>query len=321
VFDQDWNTSTPKGAVTITISNGVVTDVDSDGNTNQPQDGQYVIQVPQVFASTARSFATTTTAAVTLGEPTNRVRTLTSTYIRSNGKVTVGSDVIPIGALNHNRFAKEYASVFDNRWLGQDNNKLTIRAPSSVVVRNGLIAEIYPTGANLYTSATDTVIQFPWMYRSIVGSWTVGTPIDIDLSYEALNNKDLITVLGRGTPNITDGEIVVPCTWTNDGVRPRTSIGWDHEGHVWLVTSSPTGSGLDNDGYRDGGSTVHQMAEWLKQLGATDAVSFDGGGSTWMMRKAADGPHRVDMADPGDNWNPWIRYVPISLGIVAKPAS
>jgi hypothetical protein len=60
------------------------------------------------------------------------------------------------------------------------------------------------------------------------------------------------------------------------------------------------------------------MAQWLKQLGATEAVSFDGGGSTWMMRNSPDGPRRVDMADPGNSNNPWIRSVPVSLGIVDR---
>ena len=319
VFDQDWNLATPRGAVTITLQGNRVIAVDADGNTSKPVTGQYVLQVPQAFATLARTFDTKTTGSVSLDLPTNLVRTLSSTHIRSTGNITVGQDVIPIGAVNHNRFAKDFASVFDNRWLGQNGDKLTIRAPSSVVVRAGLIAEIHPNGSNLYVNATDTVVQFPWMYKTVVAKWTVGMPIQIANSFEALNGKSLITTLGRGTPNVTDGIIVAPCGPSTDGIRPRTSIGWDQKGKVWMITASPTGSNLGNDGYRDGGATVHQMSGWLQQLGATDAVSFDGGGSTWMMRKGTDGPHRVDMADPGPNWNPWIRYVPIALGIVAKP--
>ncbi len=80
-----------------------------------------------------------------------------------------------------------------------------------------------------------------------------------------------------------------------------------------MITTSPlydTDSG--RGGYRTGGSTVHQLGDWLKQLGATYAVSFDGGGSTFMLRYASDGAKRVDMPNqPG--YSPWVRNVPIIL--------
>jgi hypothetical protein len=53
-------------------------------------------------------------------------------------------------------------------------------------------------------------------------------------------------------------------------------------------------------GYRQGGSTSSQMAQWLLQLGATDGILLDGGSSTAMyIDIPEEGPRltRVDVPD------------------------
>jgi hypothetical protein len=318
IFDSNWKTETPKGAITLKIQDNSIIEVDLDGNTSRPAPGQYVVQIPARLTDLASNFSAETSAVIELDLPSTRINALTSTLIRSDSKLVVGNDTIPIGAINHNRIASDQASLYNANWLSSNQDRLTQAGRSSVVIRDGKVAAIYPTGANLFVNDTDTIIQFPRLFRAQVIAWAVGTPATIELSVESKNKKDLINAFGRGRPNLNDGEVVAVCDPNDDGVRPRTSIGWDAAGNVWLITGSPTGSNLDNDGFRDGGATVIQMAQWLKQLGATEAVSFDGGGSTWMMRNSPDGPRRVDMADPGNSDNPWIRSVPVSLGIVDR---
>ena len=318
IFDSNWKTETPKGAITLKIQDNTIVEVDLDGNTSRPAPGQYVVQIPARLTELASTFSAETSAVIELDLPATRINALTSTLIRSDSKLVVGSETIPIGAINHNRIASNQASLYNVNWRSSNQDRLTQAGKSSVVIRDGKIAAVYRTGANLFVNDTDTIIQFPRLFRAQVSAWTVGTPVTIELSIESQNKKDLINAFGRGRPNLNDGEVVTACDPNDDGVRPRTSIGWDAAGNVWLITGSPTGSNLDNDGYRDGGATVIQMAQWLQQLGATEAVSFDGGGSTWMMRNSPDGPRRVDMSDPGNSNNPWIRSVPVSLGIVDR---
>jgi hypothetical protein len=318
VFDSNWKSPTPRGSVTLKIANNVLVDVDPDGNTSQPATGEVVVQIPGPLVAVADEFSAETRATIEIDPPTDRINSLSSTLIRSDSTITVGNMAIPIGAINHNRIASDSATIYNKHWIGRNKDRLAQAGKSSVVVRDGKIAEIYQYGADLYVTQTDTVIQFPRVFRTQVSAWVIGTPVTIKLSIESKNSKELINAFGRGRPNLTSGQVVAQCDPNDDGVRPRTSIGWDNAGNVWLITGSPTGSNLSNDGYRDGGATVIQMAQWLQQLGATEAVSFDGGGSTWMMRNSSSGPRRVDMADPGNNDNPWIRWVPISLGIVDR---
>jgi exopolysaccharide biosynthesis protein len=62
-----------------------------------------------------------------------------------------------------------------------------------------------------------------------------------------------------------------------------------------------------------GGSTVHQVFDWLKMLGATDAVTMDGGGSTTMYIQNGGALKRQDVPDSA-----WLRDVVVGMALVAK---
>ena len=59
-----------------------------------------------------------------------------------------------------------------------------------------------------------------------------------------------------------------------NGDHPRTVVGWDGDGRVFIVTV---------DGRQPGhsaGMSIAEVAQFVRQLGATDALNLDGGGST-----------------------------------------
>jgi hypothetical protein len=71
------------------------------------------------------------------------------------------------------------------------------------------------------------------------------------------------------------------------GVNPRTAVGVTADGGLLLVTV---------DGRQPGysvGTTLRETAELLRALGAADALNLDGGGSTTMVVRGADGALRV----------------------------
>ena len=68
----------------------------------------------------------------------------------------------------------------------------------------------------------------------------------------------------------------------------------------------------NDGGYRLGGSTIHQMGDWLKQLGATEAVSFDGGGSTAQFIAPGGSVSRIDLPE-----SEWIRNIPVGIAFGA----
>ncbi len=61
--------------------------------------------------------------------------------------------------------------------------------------------------------------------------------------------------------------------------HPRTIIGWNKRGDTWLVTVDGR-----QEGYSEG-FTLFEAAAFMQQLGATDAINLDGGGSsTFVVR-------------------------------------
>ena len=67
--------------------------------------------------------------------------------------------------------------------------------------------------------------------------------------------------------------------------HPRTVIGWDDHGAVWIVVT---------DGRQDHsrGLTLAEATDHLRDLGATHAVNLDGGGSSTMVARCA---HSLDL--------------------------
>lgn len=100
--------------------------------------------------------------------------------------------------------------------------------------------------------------------------------------------------IGRGAVLVRDGDVVANCQGED---RPRTAVGWDDEGHVWLMTAQGGTAPAATNGARLGGTTNFQMARWLHALGATEAASLDGGGSTDLVVRTANGVHRADLPD------------------------
>ncbi len=92
--------------------------------------------------------------------------------------------------------------------------------------------------------------------------------------------------------------------------HPRTFVGWNAAGQVFLVTA---------DGRRDGsrGMTLAEAADLLRGLGATEGINFDGGGgATFVVRGSV-------MNSPSDDGSGGFAERPAvnSLVVVAKPAS
>lgn len=61
--------------------------------------------------------------------------------------------------------------------------------------------------------------------------------------------------------------------------HPRTAVGWNSEGVVWLVTVDGR-----QPGYSEG-MTLTELANFLLALGPTEAINLDGGGSTTFVAR------------------------------------
>ncbi|MGH2830544.1 MAG: phosphodiester glycosidase family protein, partial [Actinomycetota bacterium] len=97
-----------------------------------------------------------------------------------------------------------------------------------------------------------------------VNSWTGAT--------ESIGGSHLLLSDGKRAFAINSRALV-------NGRHPRTIVGWNRQGEVFLVTADGR-----QPGYAEG-LTLFEAASMMQQMGATDAINLDGGGSTTFVSR------------------------------------
>jgi hypothetical protein len=89
--------------------------------------------------------------------------------------------------------------------------------------------------------------------------------------------SDVVQAVSGGPILVRNGQLYVDCkdeifhkNWTSSRITARTAIGVTEKNHLLLVTV-------------EGPHTLWDMAKFMRQLGAVDAMNLDGGGSTTMV--------------------------------------
>jgi hypothetical protein len=89
--------------------------------------------------------------------------------------------------------------------------------------------------------------------------------------------------------------------------HPRTLVGWRADGAMWLVTVDGRQPG------RSVGMTLHEATDLLLELGATDAINLDGGGSTTFVGRCPTGRCVLNRPSGGEE-----RRVPVALALTGR---
>jgi len=121
-------------------------------------------------------------------------------------------------------------------------------------------------------------------------------------------NADIVEGWGGFQIIVQNGEILAK---NDDRLNPLTGYGIDPKGRVlWLVVVDGRQPGLSE------GMTSRELAEFIKGLGATDAIRMDGGGSSIMAVRGANGSLAI-LNSPSDRFMgvSFIRPLPNLLTI------
>ena len=301
----------PQAESSILVVSGKVKTVFPSGTRVRPKSGYLFSAVGSAAASIAKLKVG---SSFSYKAPSGRIPVLSRDYVVSSGVITnsSGKTLGTISAVN--LWSANYSSgivVFDQKY-----DATPPRGSATVVVAaNGVVTKISTTGSSSSVPAGGAVIQFYGSSQGKVSGFELGGTVTIKRNFTSTSGSGYDTVFGIGATLISKGVVVAPCTGNSDTVRPRTAVGWDDFGNVYLATTTMGRDWPDGGqgGYRVGGSTVHQMADWLRDVGATNAVSLDGGGSTTMFAKVDGSYRRVDLPD-----GVWVRAVPVGVGLISR---
>ena len=237
-------------------------------------------------------------------------RVLVSDRVWAAGKVSTGGVTLSIRSVNSDVLSAA-ANLYDSHY---SQNRGTLEGRYTLIVNaDGKLRSKFWGGTATAVAPGTKVIQLGNDGLALYKAAVVGADVVIENSYATRSGLKLLEASGRGGDLLISGKTIQVCYPRTEEVRPRTAIGWNNKtGEIWLATAS-SGNFLADPGFRVGGSTIRQMAEWLRQLGATDAVTVDGGGSTTFMAKTGGAIHRVDLPDQA-----WIREIPIGVALSPK---
>jgi exopolysaccharide biosynthesis protein len=180
----------------------------------------------------------------------------------------------------------------------------------------GVVTALYPDGKAIDVKQDQLVLQLGSTSAKLIDSLKVGSKLKISNDYKIKKDLTLFSAFGNRQNLMINGVIVARCSPASEDIRPRNAMGWNENGDVWFATTT---MGVRNSAdvfnrFRLGGSTVHQLTSWLKELGATQAIMLDGGGSTTMYVQTPEADYkRVDL--PASEW---VRTVPQGIGMVAR---
>ena len=236
------------------------------------------------------------------------------TEIAPSGKVTLpNGKSFAIRAINDRTANIKAGAVLFTSKLYPTTSKLAVTIVTDL---NGVVTKIYPNGRSVNVGAKEKVLQVGTKSADLVRSLKVGDKIKIDNAYQIKKNVELYSAFGNRENLIINGVVTAHCSPSHEDIRPRNAMGWNENGDVWFATTT---MGVRNSAdvfnrFRLGGSTVHQLAKWLKELGATQAIMLDGGGSTTMYVQKPDLEYkRVDL--PASEW---VRAVPQGITMLRR---
>lgn len=220
-----------------------------------------------------------------------------------------------VGALNTPNVKPDSISVYNHYW-GRNAGMSVINAPGRSIVGRagsgpGRTADVAPKSVQVrevhvkkgvVTSSSTVLHQGGYIHgKMLVGQGAgarelahlgVGTPLDVSW---ALDQKPLMAITGNQVM-LRAGKV----TTTPDGQNaPRTTVGLANNGHIMIVAADGRQSFAT-------GYSMDGMAALLLGLGVTDAINLDGGGSTTVVSRSADGLSTGVVNSPSAGHPRWV---------------
>ena len=303
---------TPKGQLTLVLKNGKVFKIYSKGALISKRLGT-VVQIRGKYVPLLAKLVVKKPARLSLGAAPKFETRMTSDSVAPAGSVSSTNNTIPIAAYNFGDLSSSGATLFDGNYSETTRSgRVTLRITPDELGRQ-IVRNVYRQGYFTRVDEGGFIVQANGLSATAALKFKVGDVVNVSMGYRAASGANFINAAGRGPVLVKNGKVVWICAMHTKEFRPRSAIGWNKDGQVWLMASS-RGVDAADFGARQGGSTADQMGRWLLSLGATDAVLLDGGGSTTMeVRDPITSWKRFDLPDSA-----WYRALANGFSLESK---
>jgi hypothetical protein len=302
-------TQLPQNSAAVLLLNNVVSKTYPSGTTVKPKSGILVI-AKGTPAARIKKLKLGQRVSFKLPAAPAMVTEMVADRVWAYGKARAKTRALTIRAVNYENVSTGI-TLFDSNYT---KSRQTTRGSFTIVLdsKNKVIKKHWG-GSSVTVPTGGKVLQLGSDGEAFYRDATTWSTLVIENDFRSVSGKKLVSASGRGNKILDLGVNIEVCDDRSEQIRPRTTIAWNNAtGKIWLATAS-SGVNMNDWGFRQGGSTIHQMGDILLKLGATDAVTVDGGGSTTMFAKISGSYKRLDVPD-----NAWIRDLPIGAALVPK---
>ncbi len=192
-----------------------------------------------------------------------------------SGQVTINGVTVPVAGVDVER--GENNLTLYNKFYGSSTQ--TNEYGQEYTVRNGRVVSIQTADSPI--PADGLIISVHGTSKDAFANVKVGDAVNVQEDY----GKELAgaaTVIGGGPTLVKDGQVLVTAReeqFPSDiahGRAPRTAVGILPNHHALLAV-------VDGRQSHSIGCTLTELGALMKKFGATDALNFDGGGSSEMV--------------------------------------
>ncbi|WP_144240137.1 phosphodiester glycosidase family protein [Haladaptatus cibarius] len=163
---------------------------------------------------------------------------------------------------------------------------------AEVVVRNGVVTSTSTSPGSATIPNDGSVLVGRGTSADALSTLSTGDAVSVSYGPQTDADASLQAAVGGSTVLLRDGEI--PSGLDDGRLEPRTAVGVSEDGlTLYLLV-------VDGRQRDSRGASLKELAEAMRDLGATDALNFDGGGSSTLVARNS-GEESVSVRnDPSD---------------------
>ncbi|MEE6282944.1 phosphodiester glycosidase family protein [Georgenia sp. MJ170] len=238
------------------------------------------------------------------------------TEVALEGRVVIndGATELPVVGVNSTNFTADGVGVFTADWgTYQRANHLTDLADAVEVwidESSQVVTTAQPVGDGEIPAGVRVLVVPAGPAAEQFRALELGDAVQVSYSIRSDADEAVVAIGGQaGQHLVTDG---VPATFSDATVHPRTAVGLDDDGTRLILAA------VDGRSDASRGLSLSELAVFMNDLGATNALNLDGGGSTTLVsqRPGEEGAEVIN--EPSDGYE---REDANGIGVVVEEGS